>query len=201
MDVGRRSDEPELQQRQLLFGVVAYAAGQLGDEPVRSQGHVHKVAAHSGWPAPEILEIWQGRAVIYMQERTEDNPGKCIAVEARQGERVVVPPGWAHGVVSADSQNPLVFGAWCDREYGFEYAQIRQRGGLAWFPKIVSGRIEWNRNPKYRARDLKLRPARAYPELGLSNARPLYAHIAKANSIQWVSRPALLANVWGEFEP
>lgn len=201
MDVGRRGDERELHKRQLLFGVVAYAAGRLGDEPVKSQGHVHKVAAHSGWSAPEMFEIWQGRAVIYMQERAEDDPGKCIALEARQGERVVVPPAWAHAVISADSENPLVFGAWCDREYGFEYAQVRQHGGLAWFPKIVSDRLEWSRNPKYAARDLILRQARSYPELGLSDAQPLYAHIATPGSIQWVSKPGALSDLWREFEP
>lgn len=201
MDVGRRGDEAELHKRQLLFGVVAYAAGRLGDEPVRSQGHVHKIASHSGWSAPEIFEIWQGRAVIYMQERAEDDPGKCIALEAGQGERVVVPPAWAHAVISVDSENPLVFGAWCDRDYGFEYAQIRQRGGLAWFPTIASGRIEWNRNSNYMSRDLIVRTARAYPKLGLSDAQPLYAHIATPESIQWVSKPGMLSDFWREFEP
>jgi len=34
----------------LLFGVVAYAAGRLGDEPVRSHGHVHRVS-----PPPDRL--------------------------------------------------------------------------------------------------------------------------------------------------
>jgi glucose-6-phosphate isomerase, archaeal len=27
-----------------------------------------------------------------------------------------------------------VFGAWCDREYGFEYAEIRRHKGIAWYP-------------------------------------------------------------------
>lgn len=37
MDVARLADRPELEKRMLLFGVVTYAAGTLGDEPVRSQ--------------------------------------------------------------------------------------------------------------------------------------------------------------------
>jgi len=44
MDVGRIEDLPELRKRMLLFGVVAYADGRLGGEPVRSQGHVHAIA-------------------------------------------------------------------------------------------------------------------------------------------------------------
>ena len=167
MDVGREEHRKELLGRHLLFGVVTYAAGRLGEEPVRSQGHVHKVASRSGWSPPELYEIWAGRAVVYMQERAADDPGRCFAIEAGPGEVVVVPPGWAHATVSADAREPMTFGAWCDREYGFEYAEVRARGGLAWFPLLgEDGRIGWRANPRYSARPLVERRARAYPELG-----------------------------------
>ena len=62
MDVGRKKDLPAMQQRMLLYGVVTYAAGQLGDEPIRSQGHIHKVSAHCGWSTPESMKF--GRAKL-----------------------------------------------------------------------------------------------------------------------------------------
>ena len=65
MDVGREEHRAELLRRHLLFGVVTYAKGRLGTEPVRSQGHVHRKAAHSGWSPPELYEIWSGRAIVY----------------------------------------------------------------------------------------------------------------------------------------
>lgn len=58
MDVARMQDREELKKRMLLFGVVTYAAGRLGEEPIRSQGHVHRVSQHSGWSPPELYEIW-----------------------------------------------------------------------------------------------------------------------------------------------
>ena len=39
---------------------------------------------------------------------------------------VVVPPYWVHATISTNADESLVFGAWCDREYGFEYAEIRR---------------------------------------------------------------------------
>ena len=81
------------EKRTLLFGAVVYAGGRLGDEPVRSQGHIHKVAPHCGWSTPEIFEIWSGTAIVYAQERAEDDPGRCIAVTAKAGDQVVVGPG------------------------------------------------------------------------------------------------------------
>ena len=47
------------------------------------------------------------------------------------GERVVMPPGWAHYVVNAETDSRLIFGAWCDRQYAFDYTQMRAHHGLS----------------------------------------------------------------------
>jgi glucose-6-phosphate isomerase, archaeal len=203
MDVGRVEDRNELQKRMLLFGVVIYASGRLGDEPVRSQGHVHAISPHCGWSTPELFEIWQGRAVVYCQEKSGDDPGRCIAIEAGPGDRVVMPPGWAHYVANADPNSKLAFGAWCDRQYGFDYTQMRAHRGLASYPLIArDGRLTWERNPNYSLSKLRCREARQYPELGLSSEMPIYEHLHRnPESIQWISDPARLENLWAQFEP
>lgn len=201
MDVGRTEHRDELQRRMLLFGVVGYAAGRLGDEPVRSQGHVHAVAPHCGWSTPELFEIWEGRSVIYAQEQAADDAGRCVAIEAGPGDKVVVPPGWAHCVINADPEKPMVFGAWCDRQYGFVYDAIRARGGLAWFPIIAEGKIRWERNARYEESQINIRSARAYPELGLDPALPIYEQFARdPETVQWVSDPARFSDLWSDFE-
>jgi glucose-6-phosphate isomerase, archaeal len=202
MDVGRNEHREELQRRMLLFGVVAYAAGHLGDEPVRSQGHIHAVAPHCNWSTPELFEIWEGTAIIYAQERVTDDPGRCVGVTANPGDKVVVPPGWAHCVINADPENRMVFGAWCDRQYGFLYEQIREHGGLAWFPVLaLNGEVRWQRNSRYEESEIDVRSARAYPELGLGSGLPIYEQFARDHSsVQWVSDPARTADIWPNFE-
>jgi glucose-6-phosphate isomerase, archaeal len=202
MDVGRHEHRAELERRMLLFGVVVYAAGQLGDEPVRSQGHIHAVAPHCGWSTPELFEIWEGRAIIYAQENAGDDPGRCFAVTANPGDKVVVPPCWAHCVINADPKSRMVFGAWCDRQYGFVYDEIRAHHGLAWFPVLDAERnIRWEPNSSYRSSNLSTRGPRAYPELGLDSVTPMYEQFAAdPESVQWVSDPARAASVWRCFE-
>lgn len=202
MDVCRQQDADDLRRRSLLFGVVAYASGRLGEEPVRSQGHIHAPAPHCGWSTPELFEIWEGRAIIYAQESAEDDPGRCIAVEAGRGDQVVVPPGWAHCVINADQTARMVFGALCERQYGFLYDKVRAHGGLAWFPLVRNGRIEWEANPRYRYSNLSVRGSRNYPELGLDASVPIYRQYRRnPEAVQWVSEPARMNTLWPTLEP
>lgn len=203
MDVARAVDLAKLKERMLLYGLVAYAAGKLGDEPVRSQGHVHAIAPHSGWSPPELFEILEGKAIVYAQQTTDDAPGDCIAVNAGEGDKVVVSPGWAHCVINADPERRMVFGAWCDRQYGFVYDGVRRHGGLAWFPIVTdTGAIEWRANPAYRASTLDVHAARIYPELGLASVGDIYRqYLLDPDSVQWVSDPVRKQSIWDAFRP
>lgn len=203
MDVGKKEHLKMLRKLHLLFGVVTYAAGKLGDEPTRSQGHIHKVSPLSGWSTPEVYEIWSGKAIIYMQETAKDNSGRCFAVEAGPGQVVIVPPYWAHATISADPAQPLTFCAWCDREYGFEYDEVRAHHGLAWFPVIgQAGTIAWIPNPKYRMTDLILKTPNHYEALGIEKNKPIYTQFEEDyNRFLFVPHPALKAKEWQGFVP
>jgi glucose-6-phosphate isomerase len=203
MDVGTVEHEAELRRRMLLFGLVTFAAGQIGSDPVRSQGHVHRVSGHSRWRPPEVFEVWTGTAYIYMQEFAADDPGRCFAVIARPGDVVIVPPGWPHATISGEPKEQLTFGALCDREYGFEYDEVRKRRGLAWYPVLNSaGDITWEPNPAYRLGLLRICKPRAYDEFGIIPGVPLYEQIVEDfDSFQWVSKPFLAEPLWENFEP
>lgn len=201
MDVARMQDRETLQKRMLLFGVVTYAAGRLGEEPIRSQGHIHRISQHSGWSPPELYEIWQGSAIIYMQEYVEDDPGRCFAVIANPGDKVLVPPGWGHATISANPDVPLTFGAWCDREYGFEYQEVRARKGLAWYPLLQDKHVVWQHNPHYVAGRLQAITPRQYTEFGITSD-PIYQQfIDDPARFQFISRPDKTAELWHNFHP
>ena len=96
----------------------------------------------------------------------------------------------------------MVFGAWCDRQYGFVYDAIRAHGGLAWFPLVRGTRIDWERNPAYHDSQLVRRRPRDYSELGILASMPIYAQFVRdPESVQWISEPARYADLWSRFEP
>ncbi len=202
MDVGQTKDKAALISRNLLYGAVLYAKGQLGEEPIRSQGHIHAVSASCGESTPEVYEIWNGKAIIYMQESAQDQPGRCFAVEGLPGDVIIVPPGWAHSTISADPNQQLVFGAWCVRDYGFEYQDVRSHHGLAYFPILNKGVINWSLNPSYDANPLIIKRPRSYKEFGIERSIPIYTQYEQdPNRFMFVVNPSVKNDVWEHFIP
>ncbi|QCR37202.1 glucose-6-phosphate isomerase family protein [Nissabacter sp. SGAir0207] len=200
-DVARLDDRAELERRMLRFCVVACAAGTLGAEPVHSQGHVHPISQHSGWSPPELIEIWQGRAMVYMQEYVAEDAGRCFAVQAGPGEKVLVPPGWAHAILSATPDAPLAFATCCDRERRADHGALCARHGLAWYPLVQGTHIVWQRNPHYAPGQLQVITPRRYHEFGLTDA-PLYQQFRDDPArLQFISRPGRVAAQWRRFLP
>jgi len=203
MDVGKREHLDLLRQLHLLYGAVTFAAGRLGREPVRSQGHIHKVSPLSGWSTPEVYEIWSGKAVIYMQETANDKPGRCFAITAGPGDVVIVPPYWAHATISADTEQPLTFGAWCDREYSFVYDEVRAHKGLAWFP-VINGinEIVWLKNPNYQESELIVKNPEIYTRFGIRQGEPIYRQFEEdPEKFLFVTHPQRVKELWTKLLP
>ncbi|OHX63847.1 glucose-6-phosphate isomerase family protein [Flammeovirga pacifica] len=204
MDVGKENHQQQLIDQHLLFGLVTYAKGRLGKEPIRSQGHIHKTSVYANnWSTPEVYEIWSGKAVIYMQEYAKDHPGRCYAVIGEPGDVIIVPPFWAHATISADPDNPLTFGAWCDRDYGFDYDDVRAHKGLAFYPLLNDdNELEWQKNPHYKDQKLEIKKPRIYTEFDIDPTTPIYKQYVENNQkFEFVPRPDKYKEQWLNFIP
>jgi len=203
MDVGKERHRDLLIERHLLFGVVTFAAGKLGTEPIRSQGHIHKISPLGNWSTPEVYEIWSGEAVIYMQEYAQDNPGRCFAVYAKPGDVVIVPPYWAHATINANPDKEMTFGAWCDRQYGFEYDGVRKHKGIAWYPYFEdNGELKWQANECYSDSSLICKSPEPYSVLGITNAKSIYELFEDdPDTFSFVPFPQHKEKCWIDFVP
>lgn len=202
MDVGNNEDKEDLIQRQLLFGACIYSDGKLGNEPVRSQGHVHAISPSCMSSTAELYEIWEGEAIIFMQSSTSDDPGRLFAIKAKEGDKVIVPPGWAHYTVNANPDKQMVFGAWCIRDYGFDYKEVREHGGLAYFPVFNEETIHFIVNPLYETKELIIKEPRIYDEFNVDAQMPLYTqYLEDKNRFDFVTNPNAYQSIWEHFIP
>jgi len=202
MDIGNELHREDMLERDLLFASCVYNYGQMGQEPIRSQGHIHAKSLSCNSSTCELYEIWEGEAIIYMQEYVQDYPGRCFAIRAKQGEVVIVPPFWGHQTVNANLDKPMVFGAWCVRDYGFDYDDVRAHKGLAYYPVVKDKEIIWHKNPHYLDSTLVERSPRIYTEFGIDPTKPIYQQFVQdPDRMLFVSKPATAADLWLNFEP
>ena len=140
-----------------------------------------------------------------MQESAGDNPGRCFAVYAGPGDVVIVPPYWAHATVSLSQEGdaPMTFGAWCVRDYGFDYKGVRAHGGIAWFPVYAQdGSLHWEKNPAYGPCKLVCKAPADHPELGIVKGESIYKTFEKNPEVfAYVVDPSLKKDVWTNYIP
>lgn len=202
MDVGNEKDKQSMIERHLLYGAVTYAKGTLGKEPVRSQGHIHAISQSCGMSTCEVYEIWSGEAYIYMQETAKDNPGRCYAVHAKPGDVVIVPPGWAHSTIVADVSQNMSFGAWCVRDFGFDYEDVRAHKGVAWFPVVEDEKIKFIKNEEYTVDEIIVKEPREYTEFGIQKGVSIYQQfVENPDKFLFVSNPSIVKKQWENFIP
>src|SRR5439155_15388142 len=132
MDIYRAEDGPALQEQGLLYGAVVYNHGAIGQERLRSQGHIHSEKIGVGLRYSEVYEFWTGHGLVYLQKELAPEVTRAFLVRVGPGDKLVIPFGWVHLVVT-EGDEVLSFGAWCARENVLEYEELRTLGGPAHF--------------------------------------------------------------------
>ena len=96
----------------------------------------------------------------------------------------------------------MTFGAWCVRDYAFDYKGVRAHNGIAWFPVVEGRDIRWKPNPAYTPSELICKTPDDHPELGIVRGEPIYRTFEKnPSAFAYVVDPSLMKEVWTKFIP
>jgi glucose-6-phosphate isomerase, archaeal len=177
----------------LGYGAVVYNHGTLGVEALRSQGHVHSIGP-GGLAYSELYEFWHGRGLVYMQDSATADVGDVIVVEAGPGDKIAIPPGWAHATVNV-GREPMAFGAVYALEAKLLYEPLRKLQGTAHYV-LADGTLE--ANPRYRSvsQARRLSPHH-FPEHGIEPGHPALA--GDLARLDFVSRPERYPRLWQDI--
>jgi glucose-6-phosphate isomerase len=194
MDVRAPGVTDPLVGRGLGYGAVVHNHGTLGRELLRSQGHVHSTSPETGLAYSELYEFWRGRGLVYMQSSVEDEVDDVIVIEAGPGDKVAIPPGWAHATVNV-SDGPMVFGAVYAPAAELLYEPLRRRRGTAHYV-LADGTLEPNPSYRFVATPRRASP-HVFPEQGIEPGEPALAALARDESaLDFVSRPEAFPGLW-----
>ena len=193
---------PEIARRGLLYVAVVLRGEPLGRERARSRGHVNSHAAGTDTVFPEVVEVWQGRALLYLQAGAVPEPPDVAVVELAPGDKAVVPPGWASLVVNiGEAGAPLVYGSWRARDCEPQYGALEALGGMAHFVLLdsaSSGGYAFGPNPRYRAAPAPRRIAtQDHTAFGLTRGTPMFtAFRGNPDAFRFMTRPQDYAQTW-----
>ena len=191
MDVRVPGRTEALRALGLGYGAVVYNHGSLGAEALRSQGHVHATPAATGVAYSEIYEFWHGRGLVYMQDSATAFVSDVIVVEAGPGDKVVIPPGWAHATVNL-GDSPMAFGAIYALDAQLLYKPLRKLQGTAHYV-LADGTLE--PNPRYRTvPEARRSKPHEIPAHGIGHGRSALS--GDPRLLELVSRPERYPAVW-----
>jgi glucose-6-phosphate isomerase len=197
MDIFRKEDKDALHAQSLLYGAVVYNHGTLGQERLRSQGHIHSEKPGTGLRYSEVYEFWTGHGLIYLQKECAPNVTRAFLIPMGPGDKLVIPFGWVHLVVTLGDE-AVSFGAWCARENKLEYEKLRTLGGPAYF---VQADGSLRKNPHYQTvAELQYATVTDFPDLGIPRNRPIYTSwLERPDLYSFLASPELVGDIWAEI--
>jgi glucose-6-phosphate isomerase, archaeal len=197
MDIHERADRRTLHDQGLLYGAVIYNHGTIGRERLRSQSHRHSRKPGTNLRYSEVYEFWTGRGYVFLQKESAPEVTRAYLVRVRAGDKLVIPFGWAHLVVT-DGDDVLSFGAWCARANKLEYAPLQALNGPCCY-FLADGTLE--ANPRYAEIPEVIRvEARDLPDLGIPRDQPIYTSWRTNPELyRFLANPEMIGDIWADL--
>jgi glucose-6-phosphate isomerase len=191
--VTKENDRPTFEENEVRFDITIMPGHRLGKEFNKTLGQVHE-AGPGGFSYPEVYEVISGRAHYLIQQMLDGDLSRVVLVEAREGERVLIPPGWWHFTINSSSE-PLVMSNLLWRGVVADYDPITRRKGAAYF-ELHNG--SFVRNTNY-GRVPELSRARASPQAAERTAanRSLYSSFVESpETYRYLRHPEDFQSMW-----
>ena len=183
--VGYAADREALTARGLRYDITVLRPGTVGTEYIKTAGHYHSPVPGGGppgWPAkteftyPELYEVLHGVAHYLLQRvnQAQDLAEDVILVEARPGDRLLVPPGYGHITINP-GREPLVMCNLVEATFRSVYDPIKRMKGGAYYEVLEGGRPIFVSNETYRdVAELRSQAPTSPEVLGVPDDTPLY---------------------------
>ena len=159
-------DRGWLEENRLRYDITVMISRELCGELAKTKGHYHPPSP-AGIRYPEIYEVLEGTAHYLLQKRDLSD---IVMVHAKQGDLVVVPPGYGHVTINP-GRSELVMANLVSSAFSSEYGDYERLRGGAYY-ELSGGRVV--RNPTYPeipllriCRASEIRPLLPLPECGL----------------------------------
>ena len=134
------------QENGLNHNITITPAKMLGQEFVKTKGHVHI------GPYQEIYTALEGEAIYFMQKTNGEIVEDVYAVKAKKGDSTIIPPGYGHITINPSATEDLKTGDWtsenCKSDY---YLFEKMNGACYYYLATADGGVNWVKNKNYKS--------------------------------------------------
>ncbi len=124
-----RSDRDRLKEHDLRYDITVIPPKMLGREYVKTAGHYHPCVAGTNVTYPEVYEVLEGEAMYLLQNESATD---IVCVEALEGDKVVIPPGYGHVTINRSNKQLKMANFVC-RSFSSIYEPYKRLGGAAYY--------------------------------------------------------------------
>ncbi len=199
-DIHKTTDSPILKEHKLRFDVTVIKSSHLGREFMKTAGHYHPGSFG------ELYEVVFGRCLCLLQRPDSEDYRvikEVILVEAVQGQKIVIPPGFGHILINP-GPDCLVTSNWVSGCFSSSYELYREAKGAAYFVILPDNTSEGMTTPglkikiniiknqqfKELARIKFAKPAGEIKRFSLMENNPIYNIINRnAQALNFLNHP------------
>jgi glucose-6-phosphate isomerase len=187
-DVHILKDTQLLKENKLRYDVTVIKPDCLGRELMKTAGHYHEGIFG------ELYEVLEGRAFCLLQK---PDPGDyrtildVILVEAKAGQKIVIPPGYGHILVNP-GPGCLVTSNWVSSAFTSQYELYKVARGAAYYLVSVKDKLEFTKNPFFKQLPeiIFAQPAKRIDKFGLEDNTPIYPLVSSdADKLKFLNYP------------
>ena len=190
--VNLREDEKLFKDKNIRYDITIVHPGLLGEEFSKTFGHFHE----NGYP--EVFEVLSGRA-FWLLQNYDASPTKikrAILVEAGEGEKAIMLPGFGHVSVNPEPNQKLVISNFIATNFENNYEIYTKLRGACYYIISKNGEFEFVANPNYKEVPalIRARP-KQIPEIGIVWSKPLYSLVENPEHLSFLSSSDKFSNL------
>lgn len=187
-------DKEIMQKNSLRYDITVMSPKMLGMEFPKTLGHEHSKIQGANLTYAEIYELLAGECDFLLQRRDGDSIMDIYVVKARKGEKIIIPPNYAHFMLNVLDQD-IIMANWSEKNFRSDYAPIKEKHGGAYYAlRKNDGSIDWVKNKNYLvAPELKFYEAKDFAymleQFGINPDEPMYNLVNNIEKLDFLKNP------------
>ena len=186
-----KKDDEKIKTHNLRYDLTLLPPGKIGGEFIKTAGHYHK-------SFPEVFEVLLGRAYFLIQsfDNNPENIKSVFLIEAGPGEKLLIPIGYGHNMISVFNE-PLLTANWVSDKAEYDYESYKNNRGASYYFLDNGNLIDIVKNPNYDSvPEIKKIRIKEHLEFGLIKDRPLYDLVNNLDKLRFLNYPEEFKGEW-----